>query len=168
MIPLHKVPQGLLGLLRARTLGRNPDELASVVSTIVNATPHYGSDLQVTAQTVSGAGAISQTLTGTATFPGRLIAMGGFVTVGAAAGTRLTWAFVYSPSPQFANQPVCLGSGSYAAPILAAGVQLQFGITLPEPIVFGPGSTFTLFTVGDAGGADHNTGRRDLFENYAP
>jgi hypothetical protein len=166
MIPLHKVPRGLLDLLRARTLGRNPDELGNVVTSIVDATSMYGSDLQVVASDALAAGAINRTITGSATFPGRLLAIGGQIVMGAAAGTFLRLRISYSPGPSFLAVPLI--EQTYTAPALVNGSTYTTGILLPSPLVFAPGAQFTFSTIGDAAGADHVPTMRSLFENYAP
>jgi hypothetical protein len=163
MIPLHKVPRGLLELLRARTLGRSPDELANAVIANVDATEMYGSDLCVVASDSGGAGSINRTVTGTSANMGRLLGMSGQVTIGAAAGTQVRLLLQYSPGPQFSA--VIVADRVITAPVAAAvyAVSVQF----PRALVFNPGATFTFTTSGDAAGADHTPVRRDLFENYA-
>jgi hypothetical protein len=165
MIPLHKVPAGLLSLLRARTLGTNPTELSGAVVAIINSTPHYGSDLQVVDSFSPGAGAINASLVRSQTFPGRMIAMSGRVTLGAAVGTFLRLRVQYSPGPSWAG--VTLHTESYSAPLLAAGSTYEIGLALPEPIVFSAGALMTFEVIGDAAGADHVPTVRTLFENYA-
>lgn len=166
MIPLHKVPRGLLELLRARTLGANPAELAGVVAATVNATPMYGSDLQTVQSETGAAGAIDRTLQTVMTVSGRLLAMHGQVAVGAGAGTYLRMFLGYSPGP---NLPIVWLADRYVTP--TGGANNPFIIStglLPEPIVFSPGAAFSFIVEGDAAGADHVPIRRDLFESYAP
>jgi len=166
MIPLHKVPRGLLDLIRGRTLGLNPSELSSVVLAAIDATSMYGSDLQVVASDALAAGAINRTITGSSTFPGRLLAIGGQIVMGAAAGTFLRLRISYSPGPSFLAVPLI--EQTYTAPALVAGSVFTTGIQLPSPLVFPSGAQFTFSTIGDAAGADHVPTMRSLFENFAP
>lgn len=165
MIPLHKVPRGLLEVIRARSLGFNPDGLEQAVRATLNATPMYGSDLQVVATSSTAAGAVSQTLTGTAQFPGRLLAMSGELVFGASAGTVIRLYLAYSPGPSF--QPVYVAD-RHIIPTVGATFPQRVTVLFPEPIVFAAGAQFIFTSQGDAGGADHVLTRRDLFENYAP
>ena len=162
-LPLHKSPVGLLDLLKLRTLGRNPEWLNEVVGPILDATNFYGADLQVVASDSGGAGAMSRSVSGTAARPGRLLAMSGQVTVGAAAGTQIRLLVSYTPGPSFSA--VILATEVITAPV--AGAVYAVAAVLPSPIVFAPGAGFTFTVAGDAAGADHTPVRRDLFENYA-
>lgn len=163
MIPLHKVPRGLLELLKLRTLGRSPDTISNTAIAVIESTPFYGADMQVAANETSSAAALSRTMTGTAANQGRLIAMAAEVVMGAAAGTQVRIALSYSPGPQYPS--VWVASTVITAPVAAASYHLS--ALLPEPVVFGAGATFTVQVAGDAGGADHVVRRRELFENYA-
>lgn len=162
--PLLKVPRGLLDLLRIRTLGRNPDAVDFSIKPTIDATEHYGSDLVVVDSTSIGAGAITRTCAGTSTFPGRLIAMGGFVVVGAAAGTQIRMMLSVGTQANITGVPV--GEVYITAPVI--GATYTVSAVLSKPIVFGPGWQFILTVQGDAGGADHTILLRSLFENYAP
>ena len=163
MIPLHKASRGLLELLRARTLGRNPDELSSVVTPTIDSTGYYGCDLQVSALQVSAAGAMTRTLDGVATNAGRLFSVSATIVVGAAAGTQIRLEYLYRPSAAFSFIP--LASTVITAPVAAA--VYRCAALLPSPIIFLPGAEFRAGTAGDAGGADHVIQRQEFFENYA-
>lgn len=157
---LHKVPAGLLDLLRLRTLGRAPDQFSDSVLATVESSNFYGADVMVVASDSGGAGAVSRSVTGTAARPGRLFAMSGQITIGAAAGTALRLLLSFSPGPQFSSVIV---AQEVWTPV-AAGV-FCVSIVFPSPIVFLAGASFTFTTAGDAGGADHTPVRRELFEN---
>lgn len=163
MIPLHKASRGLLELLRARTLGRNPDVLSSTVMPSIESTGFYGADLQVVATQVSAAGAMTRTLDGVAANMGRLFSASATIVVGAAAGTQIRLEFLYRPSAAFSFIP--LASTVITAPVAAA--VYRCAVLLPEPLIFLPGAEFRAGSAGDAAGADHVLQRAEFFENYA-
>lgn len=161
--PLHKAPEGLLQLMRLRTLGANPNQFDEVAGAFIEVANFYGSDLLVSSTVTDAAGAISQTSTGTAQFPGRLFAMSGQITVGAAAGTNLRLILRFAPNVAF---PPVTVADRVVTPV--ANASFHISVLFPSPIVFKAGAQFVLSTSGDAAGADHVLTRRDLLENYAP
>lgn len=162
--PLHKTPRGLLELFRLRTLGANPPLFGELVEPGIDVAEFYGADLQTVATQDSGPVALPTGLEGTALFPGRLLQMSAFVTMGAAAGTQVRLTLEYSPNPALTS--VQIGFAVIDAP--QAGATYTVVARLTRPIVFLPGAQFFAFVSGDAAGADHVLTRRDFFENYAP
>lgn len=151
---LPRAPTGLLELLGLKTGGKQPDGVESVIGPSVDMVPFYGMEKLFSANTVFAAAALTQTQTVTVTFPRLYIAFSFQITLGAAAGTRLSLRLgVRAPS---AASPLTVLAQEYvAAPHLVAGEFYECIWLAPFPMVYPPGAQFVARSSGDAAGVDH-------------
>jgi len=160
VFPLHKVPLGLLELLRARTLGRAPDIFSNTVTPIVDATDFYAGDLLRSSTSAPTVGALANLtedflLTG----PISLRALSGTVVVGAAGGTNLCISIGVSLQLTF----VTLAQFNW--PVVAAAQICRVGIPIPGRYVIPPGASLFAQASGTVAGVDHSLSVAGLIEN---
>lgn len=164
MFDLRKVPRGLLELLRLRTDGKNPSGLEEAIRFTIETRDFYGSDLLFPVDNTATVGALATiNNNNNLTRPIGLRALGGELTIGAAAATNVvcSWGFTVAGFPAFIV-PV----GSIFFPNLAAAQLVRFG-SAPLPFVLPAGSVLIAHVTGTAAGADHTLNVRGLIENLA-
>lgn len=150
--PLHKVPLGLLELLRLKTLGRAPDQFSDTVLPTVEALESYAApELETTSGTAQVGGMVSHSSTITVGTFRWIWGVAGVLTMGAAPGTFVQWEVGFQ-TPGNA-QPFVFGQGELR-PIAAAAV-IRFGAALPRPMVLRAGTAIFARVNGDGGGVDH-------------
>lgn len=166
--PLHKAPQGLLELLRLKTLGRQPTIFADTLAPTVESERFYSLDVQnngsfVPATSPGGfpLGATDTLLTG----PVLVRALSAQIVMGAAGGTYVHWALGCVLAAA-GGGPVLSFLSSGALGAVAAGVTFRVGGMLPEPLLLPAGAQLVASIISDAAGADHQISLRTTYANY--
>lgn len=164
--PLWKSPRGLIELFRLRTNGRNPDQFATAVQPVADVQDFYGADLLFTADTAAAAAAFPITQTIDVAFTRRFWGFSFQITLGAAAGTRLSLR-IGMRVPSSGSAVYIVAQTVYTAGLVAAQNYNTF-VNFPRPIVLSSGAQFVCVAVGDAGGADHVATSQSLSESFNP
>jgi len=161
-VKLQKVPRGLLELFKLRQTGEYPDDMSKMLMPIVDVSAFYGSDTLIPASSAPTVGAIGGELLETLITTGTIgiLALGGVLTIGAAAATNMTlsWGIVL-PGPF----PRSVFGSQFVAQAAAAN-QVSVGSAFPR-VVVPAGTTLYVGVSGTAAGADHSLAIAGLLEN---
>lgn len=161
---LDKWPAGLLELLRVKHHGIAPTEFSETLAPTIDATDHYGVDFQFSAQTNLSAGAFPRTITHEVLgAPTKYFALGGNITIGAAAGTYLEGSIgIVAQSSAIAWLHV------HAVPVHVAGGVYTMACFLPRGLLLLPGMQIVTTWRSNAIGADHIASYHRLLQSLPP
>jgi len=154
--PLHKVPRGLLELLRGRTLGRTPDELGGIVTPTIETTAYYAADILLTSANTATTAAVPILSNYVTTAAFRVYAVGAVFVNGAAAGANmfLSWGIQVGGLAPTPNTNTELALGQIALGTTVAG-QAYHGGSVIDSYYALPGSILWARVNGTAAGVDH-------------